>query len=152
MQALLLTKTHQYKTRNMLCHSWFYIEFSLFLCRTTYGNFPLWIMWRKSRKKMYMRVCSVFFFCFALMCKFIYIIILLLLSLLLTIKKETNLLKANKLVFSFFYGFYGFVPYYVRQLSAVNNGEESQERRRTCECAPYFFFCCAHIRYIYYLS
>ena len=32
-----------------------------------------------------------------------------------------------------------FLPYYVRQLSAVNNGEENQERRRTCECAPYFF-------------
>ena len=29
--------------------------------------------------------------------------------------------------------------YYVPQLSAVNNGEESQERRCTCECAPYFF-------------
>ena len=29
--------------------------------------------------------------------------------------------------------------YYVPLTSAVNNGEESQERRCTCECAPYFF-------------
>ena len=27
----------------------------------------------------------------------------------------------------------------------MNNGEESQERRCTCECAPYFFFVIAQL-------
>ena len=35
--------------------------------------------------------------------------------------------------------------YYVPLTSAVNNGEESQERRCTCECAPYFFFFSWHL-------